>query len=121
MSFQKGTIFAQGDASDAVFVGRTGLVTLNARPQGAQETSRQAIIDIFGQKDFVGKCSIAGESLRSASACALTDCRLLRIERMTMKRALTREVTLSTRFVPHCWLGRRLRRGRFAGVLHPIL
>jgi CRP-like cAMP-binding protein len=57
MSLQKGqTIFPQGDASDAVFVVKTGLVTLSARlprPQGAKETSGQAINDIFGQKDFV--------------------------------------------------------------------
>ncbi len=94
--FRKGQmIFAQGDASDAVFVVQTGLVTLSARPQGTKETSRQAVVDIFGTKDFVGKCSIAGETFRPASARALTDCRLLRIEKMAMRRTLAREVMLS--------------------------
>jgi CRP/FNR family cyclic AMP-dependent transcriptional regulator len=96
MFFQKEqAIYRQGDASDAVFVVQTGLVTLSARPQGAKETSRQAVIDIFGEMDFVGKCSISGESLRPASARALTDCWLVRIEKTTMMDALARELTLS--------------------------
>jgi CRP-like cAMP-binding protein len=94
--FRKGqTIFAQGDPSDAVFVVQRGLVTLSAKPQGTKESSRRAVIDIFGKKDFVGKCSIAGAIFRPASAHALTDCWLLRIEKTTMMRALAREVTLS--------------------------
>ncbi len=98
MFFRNGqTIFAQGDASDAVFVVQTGLVTLSARPQGAKgtEESRQAVIDIVGKMDFFGKCSISDESFRIASARALTDCYVLRIEKMTMLSTLAGELELS--------------------------
>lgn len=57
MSFRRGqVIFAQGDASDAVFVIQTGSVRLSARSQGGKE----ATLDILGEEDFVGKDSIAG-------------------------------------------------------------
>lgn len=98
MFFKKGqTIFSQGDESDSVFVVQTGLVILSASPEGVKETetSRQAVIDVFGEMDFVGRCSISGESLRTASARALTDCWLVRIEKMTMMRTLKRELKLS--------------------------
>ena len=49
VSFRKGqTIYAQGDASDAVFVIQTGSVRLSARSQGG----REATLDILGDKDF---------------------------------------------------------------------
>ena len=96
MSFPSGqTIFAQGDASDAVFIVQAGLVTLSVRLQGDKTTSRETIIDIVSEKDFFGKDSIAGAPLRFATARALTQCRLLRIAKGTMKRELAREVTLS--------------------------
>jgi CRP/FNR family cyclic AMP-dependent transcriptional regulator len=96
VSFSKGkTIFAQGDASDGVFIVQAGLVTLSARLVGNKVASREAIIDIVSEKDFVGKDSIAGEPLRTASARALTDCRLLRITRAVMVATLAQEVTLA--------------------------
>ncbi len=95
-SFSRGqTIFLQGDASDAMFVVQAGLVTLSAKLQGKKVTSREAIIDIVSERDFLGKEAIAGQPLYTASARALTDCRLLRIEKETMALALERELTLS--------------------------
>jgi CRP/FNR family transcriptional regulator, cyclic AMP receptor protein len=95
MSFRKGRmIFAQGDACDAVFVIQSGNVRLSARSQGGKE----ATLDILGDEDFVGKDSIAGQPIRTASAIALTDCQLLRIEKKAMMLALAREVTLSKTF-----------------------
>jgi CRP-like cAMP-binding protein len=95
MSFRKGqSIFAQGDSSDALFVIRTGSVRLSAKCHGGKE----ATLDILGNEDFVGKDSLAGERTRTASASALTDCQLLRIEQKTMMLALAQEVTLANAF-----------------------
>ena len=95
MFFRKGqAIFAQGDASDAVFVIQTGSVRLSARSQGGKE----ATLDILGEEDFVGKDSIAGQPIRMSSANALTDCQLLRIEKKAMMLALAQEVALSNVF-----------------------
>ena len=85
MSFSKGkTVFAEGDKADAIFVILKGRVRLSAR----SHEKKEAVLDILSDKDFVGKNCIAGERLRTASASAMTDCTLLRIERKIMMQAL---------------------------------
>jgi CRP-like cAMP-binding protein len=92
MSFRKGQpIFGQGDTADAIFVILKGRVLLSARCKNR----KQATLDILCDEDFVGKDCIAGERVRTASASAMTDCTLLRIQKATMMRALAREVSLS--------------------------
>lgn len=95
MSFTKGqTIYAQGDAADALFVIQEGQVKLSAKSQ----IGKEAILDILSGADFVGKDSIAGQSFRTASASAITDCTLLRISRKPMLSALARHVKLANLF-----------------------
>lgn len=92
MSFARGqTIFAEGDKANAIFVILKGRVRLSAR----SHEKKEAVLDILSDNDFVGKDCIAGERLRTASANALTDCTLLRIEKTIMIRSLAREVSLS--------------------------
>jgi CRP/FNR family cyclic AMP-dependent transcriptional regulator len=85
------TVFTEGDKADALFVILKGRVRLSAR----SHENKEAVLDILNANDFVGGDCIAGERLRTASASALTDCTLLRIERKIMMRALAREVSLS--------------------------
>ena len=85
------TVFAEGDEADAIFVILKGRVRLSARSHDTKE----AVLDILSDKDFVGKDCVAGERLRTASASAMTDCTLLRIERKAMMQELAREVSLS--------------------------
>ena len=95
MSLRKGQpIYAQGDVPDALFVIQKGKVKVGARSQAG----REAILDILSDGDFVGKDSIAGQSSRTASASAMTDCSLLRIEKKAMMLALTRQVKLANIF-----------------------
>lgn len=92
--FRKGqVIYAQGDVADALFVIQTGRVKLSAKFHG-----KHATLDILSDQDFVGKDSIAGQRIRTASASAMTDCSLLRIEKKTMLLALTRHVKLANVF-----------------------
>jgi CRP/FNR family transcriptional regulator, cyclic AMP receptor protein len=95
VSFKKGqTIYAQGDAADSLFVIQRGTVKLSVKSQAGKE----AILDILSDEDFVGKDSVAGQSSRTASATAITDCSLLRIEKKVMMRALTRQMKLANMF-----------------------
>jgi len=95
VSFTKGqTIYSLNDAADAVFAIQKGRVKLSVQPQ----SGREAILDILNDGDFVGKDSVAGQSSRTASASAMTDCTLLRIEKHAMLRALTRQVKLANIF-----------------------
>jgi CRP-like cAMP-binding protein len=105
MSFKKGqTIYAQGDAADALFVIQKGKVKLSVKSQ----TGKEAILDILSDEDFVGKDSIAGQSSRTASATSITDCSLLRIEKKVMMLALKRRVRLANVFLAYV-LARNIR------------
>ena len=71
-------IFAQGEPSDAVFYiqdGRAKLTVLS--PQG-----KEATITLLGDGDFIGEgCITSDQPLRVASATAVTQCSVLRIEK----------------------------------------
>jgi CRP-like cAMP-binding protein len=88
------TIYAQGDAADALFVIKNGTVKLSVKSRAIEAT-----LDILSDKEFVGKDSLTGQSSRSASATAITDCSLLRIEKEAMMLALTRHVKLANLFL----------------------
>jgi CRP/FNR family cyclic AMP-dependent transcriptional regulator len=94
---KKQIIFAQGDVTDAVFVIQKGKVRLSAKSKAGKE----ATLGILGDKDFVGEDCLAGQSLRIASASAMTECDLLRIEKKEMMLSLHREPTLSELFVAY--------------------
>ena len=61
---KKHIIFAQGDATDAVFVIQKGKVRLSAKSKAGKE----ATLGILSDKDFVGEDCLAGQALRIASA-----------------------------------------------------
>jgi CRP/FNR family cyclic AMP-dependent transcriptional regulator len=97
-------IFAQGTATDAVFVIQKGKVKLSAKSR----TGREATLGILSGEDFVGEDGIAGEPLRIASAIAMTDCDLLRIDQEVMVLSLHEEQSLLELFVTYL-LGRNIR------------
>ena len=91
-------IFAQGEPSDAVFyiqAGQARLTVLSAR-------GKEATIALLGEGDFMGEgCIASDQPLRVASATAVTDCSLLRIERSAMLDVLHREHAFSDLFVAY--------------------
>jgi CRP/FNR family cyclic AMP-dependent transcriptional regulator len=98
------TIFAQGDAADAVFYLQTGRVKLTV----VSKTGKEATIGILGERDFFGEGSLAGQTLRMGSATALTECAVLRIDKKAMMEALHREQEISDLFVAYL-LARNIR------------
>ena len=91
------TIFAQGDAADAVFYIQSGKVKLTV----VSHDGKEATIGILGEKNFFGEGCLAGQPLRMAAATAMTDCDLLRIEKKAMVQALHREHAFSDLFVAY--------------------
>lgn len=92
MSFPAGrTVYAQGDAADALFVIQSGTIKLSVKSKAGKE----ATLDMLSDDDFVGKDAISGQLSRTASATAMTNCRLLRIEKKAMMLALARHVNLA--------------------------
>jgi CRP/FNR family cyclic AMP-dependent transcriptional regulator len=101
---KKQPIFAQGDPSDAVFYIQNGKVKLTV----VSNDGKEATIGILSEGDFFGEGCLAGQSRRMASATALTDAAVLRIEKSAMMRVLHREHTLSDMFVAYL-LARNIR------------
>jgi CRP/FNR family cyclic AMP-dependent transcriptional regulator len=90
------TIYAQGDSADALFVIKAGTVKLSVKSRAIEAT-----LDILGGEDFIGKDSLTGQTSFSATATAITDCSLLRIEKKAMMLALTRHVKLANLFLAY--------------------
>jgi len=101
---KKETIFAQGDAADAVFYLQKGKVKLTV----VSKVGKEATIAIVGEGNFFGEGSLAGQLLRMGSAAAMTDCELLRVDKKAMMSALHREHAFSDMFVAYL-LARNIR------------
>jgi CRP-like cAMP-binding protein len=101
---KKQTIFAQGDAADAVFYVQQGKVRLTV----VSKIGKEATLGILNEGEFFGEGSLAGQALRMGSAAAMTECELLRIDKKAMMLALHREQTFSDLFVAYL-LARNIR------------
>jgi len=101
---KKKLIFAQGDAADAVFYVQKGKVRLTV----VSKTGKEATVGIVGEGNFFGEGSLAGQLVRMGSAAAMTECKLLRVEKQAMMAALHREHALSDLFVAYL-LARNIR------------
>jgi CRP/FNR family transcriptional regulator, cyclic AMP receptor protein len=103
--FRKKTIvFSQGSRADSVFYieqGKVKLTVLSAR-------GKEAVVAILGSGDFFGEGSLAGQPLRMATATAMTDCSILRLQKETMVRMLHNEPALSELFMAYL-LSRNVR------------
>jgi CRP-like cAMP-binding protein len=98
------TIFRQGQPADSLFYLRRGKVKLTVISQQGKE----AIVAILGAGEFFGEGCLAGQPLRMATAVALTDCTLNKIEKPLMARILHEQHNVSELFVKHL-LSRNIR------------
>jgi CRP-like cAMP-binding protein len=98
------SIYWQGDPADSVFFLRKGKVKLAVISQQGKE----AIIAILESGDFFGEGCLAGQPLRMASATAVTDCTLVRLEKSLMVRLLHEQHAISEMFITHL-LSRNIR------------
>jgi CRP/FNR family cyclic AMP-dependent transcriptional regulator len=97
-------IFSQGDPADSVFYLRRGKVKLAV----TSKQDREATVAILGDGEFFGEGCLAGRRLRIATATAMTDCTLARVEKPLMARMLHEQHAFSELFVTHL-LSRNVR------------
>lgn len=105
VAFDIGSVFfRQGDPADSVFCIDSGRVKVAVMsPEG-----KDAIVGLFGAGDFFGEGCLIGQPLRMATATAMTDCQLVRIEHVQMVRIL-KEAPESGAFFMHHLLARNSR------------
>jgi CRP/FNR family cyclic AMP-dependent transcriptional regulator len=97
-------IFREGDAADSVFFLRQGKVKLGV----TSKQGKEAIIVVLTDGDFFGEGCLACQLMRMATATAITDCSLIRLERRLMVRLLHEQHEVSEFFVRHL-LSRNIR------------
>jgi CRP/FNR family transcriptional regulator, cyclic AMP receptor protein len=90
-------IFSQGDAAAAIFYLQKGKVKLTV----TSENGKEAVLAIIGPEDFFGEGCLNGQTKRLATATAMTDCLIMRIERASMLRVLHDEPKFSELFITH--------------------
>src|ERR1700688_3717147 len=94
---KKQTIFAQGDAADALFYIQSGKVKLAV----VSNNGKEATIGILSEKDFFGEGCLTGQPVRFCSATAMTDCSVMQIHKKHMMEVLHREHAFSDMFVAY--------------------
>lgn len=97
-------VFSQGDFADALFYIRKGKVKLTTVSARAKE----AVIGFLGAGEFFGEACLAGQSTRIATAVAIADSSLVRIERGAFLRMLRDDSAFSEMFVTYL-LARNMR------------
>jgi len=97
-------VFSQGDPADAVFYIQKGKVKVTV----VSEQGKEAIVAILGSDEFCGEGCLAGQPLRMATATALMECEIMRLEKGAIIRVLHDEPAFSEMFVAHL-LARTIR------------
>jgi CRP/FNR family cyclic AMP-dependent transcriptional regulator len=100
----KRKIFWQGQPADSIFYVRKGKVKLCV----ISKQGKEAIVAVLSAGDFLGEGCLAGQPLRIATAVAMSDCTLIRVERPVMTRMLHERHDVSEFFVSHL-LSRNIR------------
>jgi CRP/FNR family transcriptional regulator, cyclic AMP receptor protein len=100
----KQVVFAQGDPADAVFYVEKGTVKLTV----LSEQGKSAIVAMLGRGDFFGEGCLAGQRVRMATASAMTEVSVVRVDRGAMVELLHGRSPFSERFMAHL-LARNVR------------
>ena len=97
-TYHKGRIvFSQGDPAVAVFYIQKGKVKVTV----ASEQGKEAVVAILGTNDFFGEGCLAGQKQRIATAAAITESVVVRLEKATILRVIHQEPAFAEMFIAH--------------------
>lgn len=97
ISPKKHTIFSQGDAAEAVFYIQAGKVKLTV----VSKQGKEAVVAILERGAFFGESCLAGQVIRTATASAVEDSTIVRIDKGAMIRVLHEEPTFAELFMAY--------------------
>jgi CRP-like cAMP-binding protein len=97
-------VFSQSDLADSVFYIRDGKVKVTV----VSEQGKEAIVAVLGPDEFLGEGCLTGQLRRVATAKALTECEIMRLDKKVIVRVLQEEPAFSEMFIAHL-LARTLR------------
>ena len=90
-------VFSQGDPADAIFYIQKGQIELKV----LSKQGKEAILAVLSAGDFCGEGCLAGQPLRMATAVAVTQCSVTRLEKSAMIAVLREEPVFSALFISH--------------------
>jgi CRP/FNR family transcriptional regulator, cyclic AMP receptor protein len=97
-------VFSQGDPADSVFYIQKGKVKVTV----VSEHGKEAVIAILESGEFCGEGCLAGQLRRMATASALTECVVMRLDKAAIIRSLQDDSGFSEIFMSHL-LARTIR------------
>lgn len=97
-------IFAQGDNADSLFYIQKGKIKLAV----VSRQGKEAVVAILEAGAFFGEGCLAGQQIRMATASAMSDCSLMRLEKASMVRALLGQPLFADLFLRYV-LSRNIR------------
>jgi CRP/FNR family transcriptional regulator, cyclic AMP receptor protein len=89
------TVFSQGDSADAVFYVQEGKVKVCV----VNELGKEAVVALHNKGDFFGEGCLSGQPLRLATVATMTECAIMRIDKVAMVRVLHDEPQFTERFM----------------------
>ena len=90
-------IFSQGDSADSVFYIQKGKVKVTV----ISALGKEAVVAILGAREFCGEGSLTGQPLRMATATAITDCEVMRLEKTAIIRVLANQPRFAEFFMAY--------------------
>jgi CRP/FNR family cyclic AMP-dependent transcriptional regulator len=100
----KEAIFSQGDTADAVFFIHSGKVKLTV----VSARGKEAVVGVLERGSFFGEGCLAGQPLRTSTACAIQPSSIVRVDRGAMVGKLHREPEFAEVFIAYL-LSRNVR------------
>jgi CRP/FNR family cyclic AMP-dependent transcriptional regulator len=97
-------VFSQGDVADSVFYVQKGKIKLTV----VSSQGKEAVVALLGADEFCGEGCLAGQTRRIATAIAMTECEIMRLDKAALLRVLRDEPSFSEMFVSHL-LARSIR------------
>jgi CRP/FNR family transcriptional regulator, cyclic AMP receptor protein len=97
-------VFLQGSVADSVYYIRSGKVKIAV----VSKQGREAIIALLGDGDFFGESCLAGHTHCIATATALTESVIVKIDKTTIVNAIRQEAAFAEIFISHL-LARNIR------------
>ena len=98
------TLFNEGEAGDSLYIVLSGKIKLGRRAADG----RQNLVSIMGPSDMVGELSLFDPGPRTATATAVTDARLARLKKTSLRPWLNNRPEIAEQLLRV--LARRLRR-----------
>jgi CRP/FNR family cyclic AMP-dependent transcriptional regulator len=84
-------IFAQGDPANSIYYIQKGKIKLTV----VSNAGKEAVIAVLGAGDFFGEGCLTAQLLRMATATAMSDCSIMRLEKATVVEVLHKEPAFS--------------------------